>query len=52
LSQASAALGDELDPQEDQQASASMRRHLARLLMARGVAALLSRPDLNAGGHA
>jgi carbon-monoxide dehydrogenase medium subunit len=52
LSRASVALGDELDPQEDQQASASMRRHLATLLMTRGVAALLGRPDLNAGGHA
>jgi carbon-monoxide dehydrogenase medium subunit len=52
LSAALAALGDELDPHEDQQASASMRRHLARLLMTRCVAALLGRPDLNAGGHA
>ncbi len=49
LSEASAALGEELDPQEDQQASASMRRHLAKVLMARGVSALLGRPDLNAG---
>jgi carbon-monoxide dehydrogenase medium subunit len=49
LSEASAALADELDPQEDQQASASMRRHLAKVLMARCVAALLGRPDLNAG---
>jgi carbon-monoxide dehydrogenase medium subunit len=52
LSEASAALGDELDPQEDQQASASMRRHLAKVLMARGVAALLGRADLNDGGNA
>ena len=50
LSGASAELGDELDPQEDQQASASMRRHLAKVLMARCVSALLGRPDLNAGG--
>ncbi len=49
LSEASAALGCELDPQEDQQASASMRRHLAKVLMARCAAALLGRPDLNAG---
>ena len=49
LSEASAALAEELDPQEDQQASASMRRHLAKVLMARCVAALLGRPDLNAG---
>jgi carbon-monoxide dehydrogenase medium subunit len=52
LSEGLAALGDELDPQQDQQASASMRRHLAKVLMARGVAALLDRPDLNRGGNA
>jgi aerobic carbon-monoxide dehydrogenase medium subunit len=52
LSRASVALGDELEPQEDQQASASMRRHLAKLLMTRGVAVLLGRPDLNAGVQA
>ena len=52
LSEASAALVEELDPQQDQQASASMRRHLAKVLMARGVAALLDRPDLNRGGSA
>jgi carbon-monoxide dehydrogenase medium subunit len=50
LSGASAELGEELDPQEDQQASASMRRHLAKVLMARCVSTLLGRPDLNAGG--
>jgi carbon-monoxide dehydrogenase medium subunit len=49
LSEASAALAEELDPQEDQQASASMRRHLAKVLMVRCVTALLGRPDLNAG---
>jgi carbon-monoxide dehydrogenase medium subunit len=49
LSEASQALGDELDPQEDQQASASMRRHLARVLLARCVAALLDRPEPAAG---
>jgi aerobic carbon-monoxide dehydrogenase medium subunit len=49
LSEASKALGEELDPQEDQQASASMRRHLARVLLARCVAALLGRPDLGTG---
>jgi carbon-monoxide dehydrogenase medium subunit len=52
LSDAAAALGQELDPQEDQQASASMRRHLAKVLMRRCVAALLGRPDLDAGGTA
>jgi carbon-monoxide dehydrogenase medium subunit len=52
LSDASAALAEELDPQSDQQASASMRRHLAKVLLVRCVAALLGRPDLNAGGPA
>ena len=46
LAAASAALGEELDPQEDQQASPEMRRHLAKVLLARGMAALLGRPDL------
>lgn len=46
LADAQAALDDELDPQEDQQASAGMRRYLARQLMARCVATLLGRPDL------
>ena len=49
LSEASRALGEELDPGEDQQASVSMRRHLAKVLLARCVAALLGRPDLGAG---
>ena len=48
LADAQAALDAELDPQEDQQASVAMRRHLARLLMARCVTALLGRPDLEA----
>ena len=50
LSEASLALAAELEPQDDQQASASMRRHLARLLLVRCVAALLGRPDLATGG--
>jgi carbon-monoxide dehydrogenase medium subunit len=49
LSEASTALGDELDPQEDQQANASMRRYLAKVLLARCVAALLGRPELKSG---
>jgi aerobic carbon-monoxide dehydrogenase medium subunit len=49
LAEASAALGEELDPQEDQQASVSMRRHLAKVLLARCVATLLGRPKLSAG---
>ncbi len=52
LSEASTVLGEELDPQDDQQASASMRRHLAKVLLARCASALLGRPDLNAGGIA
>jgi aerobic carbon-monoxide dehydrogenase medium subunit len=50
LSEASAALGAELDPHDDQQASASMRRHLAKVLLTRYVSALLRRPDLDAEG--
>ena len=49
LSEASAALGEELDPYDDQQASASMRRHLAKVLTARCASALLRRPDLDTG---
>ena len=47
LSEASQALDGELDPQGDQQASPSMRRHLAKVLLARCVSTLLGRPDLN-----
>ena len=50
LSDALAALAAELEPEGDQQASVSMRRHLAKLLLVRCVAALLGRPDLAAGG--
>jgi len=46
LSEALQALGEEVDPPEDQQASGAMRRHYAKVLLARCVAALLSRPDL------
>jgi len=51
LSEASEALGDELDPEDDQQASGGMRRHLAKVLLMRCVATLLGRPEL-AGGAA
>ena len=51
ISEASAALADELEPQDDQQASGSMRLHLARVLLARCIAWLLGRGDL-AGGQA
>ncbi len=52
LSDVSTGLGEELDPPEDQQASASMRRHLAKVLLVRCVAALLGRRNLAAGGPA
>ncbi len=40
------ALGEELSPHEDQQASPAMRRHLAKVLLSRCVSALLGRPEL------
>jgi carbon-monoxide dehydrogenase medium subunit len=49
LSEASSHLADELDPQEDHQATPAMRRHLAKVLLTRCVAALLARPELDAG---
>ncbi|MFB9266960.1 FAD binding domain-containing protein [Bradyrhizobium erythrophlei] len=49
LAAASAVLSEELDPPADQQASPAMRRHLACVLLARCVATLLSRPDLQDG---
>src|SRR5258706_11169465 len=49
LSDAAAVLSAELEPQEDHQASVAMRRHLARVLLARCVGTLLGRPDLAAG---
>lgn len=52
LAKAAALLGDELDPQEDQQATPTMRRHLAKVLLARCVSTLLSRPDLQSGALA
>jgi carbon-monoxide dehydrogenase medium subunit len=52
LSDACTALGEELDPHDDQQASGSMRRHLAKVLLVRCAAALLGRPELDAGGSA
>ena len=52
VADACTALGKELDPHDDQQASAAMRRHLAKVLLVRCVAALLRRSDLDAGGSA
>jgi aerobic carbon-monoxide dehydrogenase medium subunit len=51
LADASTALEEELDPPEDQQASSSMRRHLAKVLLTCCVAALTGRP-VAAGRHA
>jgi carbon-monoxide dehydrogenase medium subunit len=52
LSDACTSLSEELDPHDDQQASVAMRRHLAKVLLVRCVAALLGRSDLDAGGSA
>jgi carbon-monoxide dehydrogenase medium subunit len=52
LAAAFTSLDEELDPQDDQQASASMRRHLAKVLLARCASALLGRSDLSAGSRA
>src|SRR5215216_406360 len=52
LSEAFSALDEELDPLEDQQATPDMRRHLAKVLLARCVSSLLDRSDLHAGAPA
>jgi carbon-monoxide dehydrogenase medium subunit len=52
ISQAFLALDEELDPLEDHQATSAMRRHLAKVLLARGVSSLLGRSDLRAGASA
>src|SRR4051794_24194872 len=52
LSETFSALGDERDPLEDPQATPAMRRHLAKVLLARCVSSLLNRPDLHAGAPA
>jgi carbon-monoxide dehydrogenase medium subunit len=49
LSETFSALDQELDPLEDHQATPAMRRHLAKVLLARCVSSLLGRPDLGAG---
>jgi aerobic carbon-monoxide dehydrogenase medium subunit len=48
MSGALVALGEELSPHEDQQASPAMRRHLAKVLLSRCVSALVGRPALEA----
>lgn len=45
LAEASTSLGEELNPHDDQQASAGMRRHLAKVLLARCVSGLLGQAD-------
>ncbi len=45
ISKVCTALGEELDPHDDQQASGEMRRHLSKVLLARCVATLLDRPE-------
>jgi aerobic carbon-monoxide dehydrogenase medium subunit len=52
LSETFSALDEELDPLEDHQATPAMRRHLAKVLLARCVSSLLDRPDLGAGASA
>src|SRR6267154_5473891 len=52
LANASAVLSEELAPQEDQQATPAMRRHLAQVLLSRCVSTLLSRSDLRVGASA
>ena len=52
LSEASSALDEEIDPLEDHQATSAMRRHLAKVLLARCVSSLLDRPDLRMGASA
>jgi carbon-monoxide dehydrogenase medium subunit len=49
LSEVSGLVGDEFDPQDDQQASGSMRRHLASVLLTRCIATMLGRPELARG---
>jgi aerobic carbon-monoxide dehydrogenase medium subunit len=52
LSEALAALAEELDPPTDQQATAPMRKHFAGVLLTRCVSVLLGRPELGANGRA
>jgi carbon-monoxide dehydrogenase medium subunit len=52
LSEASSSLDEELDPLGDQQATPAMRRHLAKVLLARCVSSLLPRSDLRTGALA
>lgn len=49
VSDACAEVGKELDFLGDQQASSAVRRHLAKVLLARCIAALLNRPELAVG---
>jgi carbon-monoxide dehydrogenase medium subunit len=51
LSEASGALADELHPHEDQQATATMRTYLARVLLDRCISAMLGHPRLKTIGR-
>jgi carbon-monoxide dehydrogenase medium subunit len=52
LSEASRALADELHPHDDQQATATMRTHLARVLLERCITEMLGHPLLKTNGRA
>ena len=51
LSDVSGVVGDELDPQDDHQASKAMRRRLAQVLFTRCIATMLGRPELAEGSE-
>jgi aerobic carbon-monoxide dehydrogenase medium subunit len=52
LSEASRALADELHPHDDQQATATMRTHLAQVLLERCMSAMVGHPQLETNGRA
>ena len=51
ITDAAVAFGEELDPPEDQQASSSMRRHLAKVLFRRCAEALIGSAGLAGGAQ-
>ena len=52
LSEVQSGLDEELDPLQDHEATSAMRRHLAKVLLARCVSSLLGRSDLRVGATA
>jgi aerobic carbon-monoxide dehydrogenase medium subunit len=52
LSDMLAGLDEDIDASEDQQATAAMRRHLAKVLLVRCISTLLDRPELARSGRA